>query len=93
MEMGRGKVDEMVLAFIRNTEFRKGDFVLTESGEVRLHPELTRAVCALCTIPYNTLLEKAQLLRDMILLDTPEMQENMPDQEETTNQEDVSIDN
>jgi hypothetical protein len=69
MELGRGKVDAMVLAFIKKTEFRKGDFAQTITGEVHLQPGLARAVVALCSIPSDFLLEYARVLRDMIMGD------------------------
>jgi CRISPR-associated endonuclease Cas1 len=65
MELQRGVLDNLVLEFLRKIEFRKGDFIQIPSGEVRLHPELCRAVAAVCTIPYEPLLEKAQTLRNI----------------------------
>jgi CRISP-associated protein Cas1 len=67
MELGRGPVDALVLAFLKKTEFRKGDFTQVVTGEVRLHPELTRAVIALCSIYPDVLLQHAGVLRNMIV--------------------------
>jgi CRISP-associated protein Cas1 len=67
MEIERGTVDAMVLRFIKNIEFRKGDFTQVISGEVRLHPELARAVVACCSISPDVLLQSATTLKNMIL--------------------------
>jgi CRISPR-associated protein Cas1 len=69
MEFGRGTVDSMVLAFLRKTEFHKGDFTQVGTGEVRLHPELARAIVATCSITPDVMLNHAVILRNMIVGD------------------------
>lgn len=44
MEPLRPKVDRLVLDFMRRQTFEPGDFMLTERGVCRLHPQLTRSV-------------------------------------------------
>lgn len=67
MELERGTVDLMVMAFWRRTEFHKGDFTQVGTGEVRLHPELARAVVAMCSITQDVMLKHATILRNMII--------------------------
>ena len=50
MEPFRAVVDAKVLAFFEKTTFKKGDFIQTFSGEVRLNEELRRYILASCRV-------------------------------------------
>jgi CRISP-associated protein Cas1 len=67
MECERGAVDSLVLDFIGKTVFRAGDFTLVSNGSVRLHPQLARAVVALCRLPQDRIDEHARWLRSALL--------------------------
>jgi CRISPR-associated endonuclease Cas1 len=67
MECWRGAVDGLVLDFLARTVLHVGDFVQTREGGCRLHPQLARAVVAVCRVPQATITEHARWLRDVLL--------------------------
>ena len=78
MELGRGTVDQLVLSFLRKTEFHMGDFTQETTGEVKLHPELARAVVATCSIAPDELVQHATILRNLIAGDASNFDINAP---------------
>ena len=78
MELGRGTVDQLVLSFLRKTEFHMGDFTQETTGEVKLHPELARAVVATCSIAPGELVQHATILRNLIAGDASNFDINAP---------------
>lgn len=73
IELGRGSVDAKVLRFVENTTFHTSDFVLVKSGdyagEIRLHPQLARAVVAACSPDMDLLMSYAKQLKEMVMSD------------------------
>jgi hypothetical protein len=67
MECARGAVDALVLDFLDRTTLRAGSFSRLGSGEVRLHPQLARAVVAVRRVSQDRVDEHAQWLRDVVL--------------------------
>jgi hypothetical protein len=68
MECARGTVDGLVLDFLGRTVLHAGDFVRTQAGGCRLHPQLARAVVAACRVPQGRLDAAARWLRERLLL-------------------------
>ncbi len=77
MELCRGTADLMMLSFLKKTEFHKGDFTQVGTGEVRLHPELARAVVATCSIAADVMLNHAIILRNMIVDDHTKIEDGI----------------
>jgi CRISPR-associated protein Cas1 len=50
MEPERPKVDRAVLGFLKSEALHPADFAIREDGIVRLNPELTRQVAAMCSV-------------------------------------------
>jgi hypothetical protein len=67
MECARGAVDGLVLAFMARTVLHAGDFVRTQAGGCRLHPQLARAVVATCRVGQAQMDERAKWLRERLL--------------------------
>jgi CRISPR-associated protein Cas1 len=66
MECERGTVDGLVLDVLRETTFRKGDFVTVSNGSCRLHSQLARAVVVRCRVPQERLDAHVRWLADAL---------------------------
>lgn len=66
MELARPAVDDQVLRFLQATPFHAGDFTRVSDGSCRLHPQLTRAVVAACSVPQQGMAEHAMWLRSLL---------------------------
>ena len=62
MELARPAVDDRALTFLQATTFHAGDFTRVSDGSCRLHPKLTRAAVARCSLPQVRLAEHATWL-------------------------------
>jgi CRISPR-associated endonuclease Cas1 len=67
MECERGTVDGLVLDFLAQTTFHAGDFTRVPDGSCRLHPQLARAVVAVCRVPQQQVDDLAKWLRASLL--------------------------
>jgi hypothetical protein len=67
MELYRGKVDDLVLSFLRSTSFKKGMVIAVTDGSCKLNPELARYVCASCQLDQQEIDAGAKVLKDLIL--------------------------
>jgi hypothetical protein len=67
MECARGAVDALLLAFLDRTTLHAASFSRVGNGEVRLHPQLARAVVAACRLPQVQLDQHARWLRELLL--------------------------
>lgn len=68
MECERGAVDGLALHLLKDTTFRKGDFLALSDGTCRLHPQLARAVVARCRVPHERLDTHARWLAGQLSL-------------------------
>jgi CRISPR-associated endonuclease Cas1 len=66
MELGRARVDHLVLGMLKSVTFHKGDFTLISDGACRLHPQLARAVVASCRLPQIQIDEHAKWLASQL---------------------------
>jgi hypothetical protein len=67
MKCARGTVDGLVLDFLAETAFHAGDFTRVSDGSCRLHPQLARAVVAVCRVPQSRVDGHAAWLRASLL--------------------------
>jgi CRISP-associated protein Cas1 len=67
MECEPGTVDGLMLDFLKATTFHKGDFTPVSDGSCRLHPQLARAVVAVCRVQQDRLVGHARWLRTALL--------------------------
>lgn len=67
MELGQPTIDSRVLAFLRTTIFRAGDYVRISDGSCRLHPQLAQAVVAACAVPQFCAADHAACLAGLLL--------------------------
>ncbi len=67
MEPFRPHVDNLALSFIERTTFTYGDFVKDSAGQCRLHPQVARAVVAVCRVPQSRVDTGARALRALLL--------------------------
>lgn len=66
MEPFRAVVDSMVLEMFQKTKFSKGDFIQTETGEVRMSDELRRYLLASCRVKDAEIDKVSRWLRSTI---------------------------
>jgi CRISPR-associated endonuclease Cas1 len=67
MECARGTVDGLALDFLARTVLHVGDFVRTQAGACRLHPQLARAVVATCRVGQPQIEVHARWMRERLL--------------------------
>jgi hypothetical protein len=67
MELIRAQVDYGVIKFIKNNLLYKTDFVMTNSGEVRLNPEMAGLVVLNCQLKYLHVLEHVKRFIEVLL--------------------------
>ena len=66
MELERASVDDLVLSFLGRTTLHVGDFAREASGQVSLHPQLTRLLLAECRVPQARVDAHARWLRRIL---------------------------
>jgi CRISPR/Cas system-associated endonuclease Cas1 len=67
MELYRPAVGALVLTLLGRTTFAYGDLVITHEGRCRLHPQLARAVVAVCRVEQERVSKGAGQLREMLV--------------------------
>jgi hypothetical protein len=67
MELYCPQVDGLVLDFLGRTLFHAGDFLRLSGGSCRLHPQLARAVVAVCRVAQAQVADGARWLATVLL--------------------------
>jgi CRISPR/Cas system-associated endonuclease Cas1 len=67
MEPLRGMVDGLVLRFLAAHTLHYGDLTRVNDGSCRLHPQLARAVVAVCKLSQETIKAQVSWLRETLI--------------------------
>jgi CRISPR-associated endonuclease Cas1 len=67
MECHRAEVDALVLAFLKKTKLRAGDFIKVMDGSCRAHPALARYIVTSCRIRQSAIDKTARDVRDLLM--------------------------